>query len=351
MAQEWCVFRGEDNPEGEGDRLRALPDPPPWRVLSQTEDGRSNLDDWRGKTYRPGVAEIEGVNAALYLRRPLLVTGPPGAGKSSLIYAVAQELRLGPVLRWSINSRSSLAEGLYQYDAIARLRDAQMARDRRVDTRGGERPDAETTEEDIGRYLKLGPLGTALLPRAPEAGVVRPRALLIDEIDKSDIDLPNDLLHVFEEGYYEIPELVRVAERQAEVRVRPYLGRSDADRVPIQHGRVNCTCFPLVVLTSNRERDLPPAFYRRCLRLDLDKPTPDELEQIVERHLQALAGYNAKDVRTWVAGFVKRREQEGGQLATDQLLNLVYLLCGGASARQPVPDGVQKLVQRRLSEE
>src|ERR1700677_4482354 len=113
---EWKIFRGDDAPH---DGISRLPPPPPWRDFRR-------LGDTRGTTFRASGHEIELVNAALYLRRPLLVTGPPGTGKSSLAYAVAHELGLGPVLRWSINSRSTLGEGLYHYDALARLRDANI---------------------------------------------------------------------------------------------------------------------------------------------------------------------------------------------------------------------------------
>jgi MoxR-like ATPase len=134
------------------------------------------------------------------LRRPLLVTGPPGSGKSSLAYAVARELRLGPVLRWNITSRATLHDGLYQYDPLSRLYAAGRAAAREVP------PDDELpTDGGLQDHLRLGPLGTALLPYG------RPRALLIDEIDKCDLDLPNDLLNILEEGQYEIPELVRAA--------------------------------------------------------------------------------------------------------------------------------------------
>src|SRR4051794_20701301 len=112
---DWKVFRGKGDPHDGVRRLEKVL--PPWRDFDRRETDRA-------ETYLASEREIQLVNAALYLRRPLLVTGPPGSGKSSLAYAVARELRLGPVIRWPINSRSTLAEGLYSYDAIARLRDA-----------------------------------------------------------------------------------------------------------------------------------------------------------------------------------------------------------------------------------
>ena len=132
------------------------------------------------------------VNTALFLRRPLLITGKPGSGKSTLAHSVAYELNLGPVLRWPITTRSTLQDGLYRYDAIARLHEASL--------RGG--------TPKIGPFVQLGPLGTAMVPTR------WPRVLLIDEIDKSDIDLPNDLLNIFEEGEFEIPELASGSRRK-----------------------------------------------------------------------------------------------------------------------------------------
>ena len=144
-------------------------DPPPWRSFP-----RQNLH----RQFQPPPGLTTAVNAALALRRPLLVTGPAGSGKSTVIEQVAAELKLGDPLRWHITSRSTLTEALYRYDALGRIHAQRLAG-----------PDGG---DDIAPFLQLGPLGTALLPSG------RPRALLIDEIDKSDLDLPSDLLEVME---------------------------------------------------------------------------------------------------------------------------------------------------------
>ncbi|MGP4010166.1 AAA family ATPase [Streptomyces sp. 4N124] len=289
---DWRLFRGDGVP-----RAVALPQAPPWRRFAPGAGGRPELP----YLIEPKHADV--VNAALHLRRPLLVTGPAGTGKSSLARAVAHELSLGALLRWPINSRSTVREALYQYDAIGRLRETTLSRDR------------DEHEPSIGTFIRLGPLGTALVPSPT------PRALLIDEMDKGDVDLPNDLLTVFEEGVFEIPELTRLPEDVTEVEVQT---ADHQGTVAVHKGRIQCEEFPVVVITSNGERDFPPAFLRRCIRLDLPVPDEERLRAIVAAHLGEEALREADDL---LEAFLRRRAPR--ELATDQLLNAVFLRAGG----------------------
>jgi MoxR-like ATPase len=316
-VSSWHIYTGSGQPH-EG--IARLPEPPPWRdftgapALAAPGGDSGNTHD--AQSYLPTREAIEQVNAALYLRRPLLVTGAPGTGKSTLAYAVAHELQLGPVLHWPITSRVTLHDGLYQYDPLTRLYAAS-----KQESEAG-------AYEDIGRFIRLGPLGTALLPYS------QPRVLLIDEIDKSDIDLVNDLLTVFEKGEYEIIELVRQEAENAEV-----MTADGADRVTITHGLVRCQAFPLVVMTSNGEREFPPAFLRRCIAVHLSQPADEqELAGIVQAHLGDLAS-QSNDL---VTRFFERKTS--GALATDQLLNAIYLThhatITGAADRRALADKV-----------
>lgn len=291
--QKWWIYQGTGKPH---DNIKKLPKAPPWRQFMK--EARKA----RGLKFKPDDQEIELVNAALYLRRPLLITGKPGIGKTSLAYAVAHELKLGTVLRWSITTQTQLQDGLYRYDAIARLQDASLQKNQ-----------GEVTPPNISQYLRLGPLGTAF------AAQKRPRVLLIDEIDKSNIDLPNNLLHIFEEGEFEIPELARLPTETHEIS-----SYDQGEAISIKCGQVRCEAFPLVIMTSNGEREFPPAFLRRCLQLEMQLPDKDKLTEIISAHLSHDAQYQ-EQINELIAAFIKRRDLENSEIATDQLLNAVYL--------------------------
>nr|WSW66823.1 MoxR family ATPase [Streptomyces sp. NBC_00995] len=312
---EWLIYRGIGEPH---DAVAQLPPPPPWRDFAgasggadgaESSDRRLGIPGRIADEHRPGAEELEMINAALYLRRPLLVTGDPGAGKSTLAHSVARELEFGKVLRWPVVSRTTLLDGLYHYDAIARLQDVQIASHASAGGGAGAGADAA---QSVGSYIRLGPLGTALLPSD------RPRVLLIDELDKSDIDLPNDLLNVLEEGEFAIPELERIADRlpDGEADVLDH----DGNKVRIKGGRVQCRAFPFVVLTSNGERDFPAPLMRRCIHLELGRPDHKRLAAFVKAHLGEEAARSSEDLITL---FLERSRSE--LLATDQLLNAIYL--------------------------
>ncbi|WP_374590210.1 AAA family ATPase [Aquabacterium sp.] len=178
------------------------------------------------------------VNAALSLKRPLLIKGEPGTGKTMLAEEVSAALDM-PLLQWHIKSTTKAQQGLYEYDAVSRLRDSQLG-DERV--------------KDIHNYIVKGVLWQAF-----EAD--QPVTLLIDEIDKADIEFPNDLLREIDrmEFYvYETRQLIRAKHR------------------------------PLVVITSNNEKDLPDAFLRRCFFHYIQFPDAGTMKSIVDVHFPGL---------------------------------------------------------------
>ena len=182
------------------------------------------------------------VNAAMTLQRPLLVKGEPGTGKTMLAEEVAAALGM-PLLQWHIKSSTKAQQGLYEYDAVSRLRDSQLA-----GTEGAERV------RDIRNYIVKGVLWQAFTAEEPVA-------LLIDEIDKADIEFPNDLLRELDrmEFYcYETRELIRAKRR------------------------------PLVFITSNNEKELPDAFLRRCFFHYIRFPDAETMQKIVDVHFPGL---------------------------------------------------------------
>ena len=215
------------------------------------------------------------VNAAITLKRPLLVKGEPGTGKTMLAEEVASALGL-PLLQWHIKSTTKAQQGLYEYDAVSRLRDSQLG-DEKV--------------RDIQNYIVRGVLWQAFAAEQPVA-------LLIDEIDKADIEFPNDLLRELDrmEFYvHETRQLVRAAHR------------------------------PLIIITSNNEKELPDAFLRRCFFHYIRFPDRDTMAQIVDVHFP---GIKQALVREAMEAFFELREVPGlkKKPSTSELLDWLKLL-------------------------
>mgnify|MGYP001558537230 CR=1 FL=1 len=174
------------------------------------------------------------VNCAIALQRPLLIKGEPGTGKTLLAEAISKALGL-PLIAWSVKSTTRAQDGLYIYDTVQRLYDARFG---------------EGDTKDIQRYIKLGPLGQAFA--APDRVV-----LLIDEVDKADLEFPNDLLHELDRMRFKVLETgVEVVARER----------------------------PIVIITSNNEKELPDAFLRRCVFHFIDFPDAALMKKIVDVH-------------------------------------------------------------------
>jgi MoxR-like ATPase len=215
------------------------------------------------------------VNAAITLQRPLLVKGEPGTGKTMLAVQVAKSLGV-PLLEWHIKSTTKAQQGLYEYDAVSRLRDSQLG-DERV--------------HDIHNYIVKGMLWQAF-------SADKPVVLLIDEIDKADIEFPNDLLRELDrmEFYvYETKELVKARHR------------------------------PIVFITSNNEKELPDAFLRRCFFHYIRFPDKDTMERIVGVHFP---GLKKSLLREAMEVFFEVREVPGlkKKPSTSELLDWLKLL-------------------------
>ncbi|MCP2247890.1 AAA family ATPase [Lentzea aerocolonigenes] len=325
-APDWWIYRGTGRPMYDIDLTQILPPPPPWRdyggPLPQSgghppeDDGEADRrlgSEFHLTEQHVDPRELDMVNASLYLRRPLLLTGKPGVGKSALAYRIARELRLGRVLKWSISTHTTLTSGLYRYDAIGRLQAAATSQQR----------SGPVEDSPIGDFIRLGPLGTAFLPRK------LPRVLLIDELDKSESDLPNNLLSIFEDGEFFIDELARIRHSTREMTVHT---ADPNETATVTDGRVRCHAFPIVIMTSNGEREFPPAFLRRALQLEIKDPNVEQLAAMVANHLLDPDGLHRDAL---VREFVEKSRAEGG-IPADRLLDAVYLATSGAYK----PDGV-----------
>ena len=233
------------------------------------------------------------VNAAITLQRPLLVKGEPGTGKTMLAIEVARALGR-PLIQWHVKSTTKAQQGLYEYDAVSRLRDSQLG-DGRV--------------QDIGNYIVRGPLWEAF-------ELDQPAVVLIDEVDKADIEFPNDLLRELDrmEFYvYETRQLVSAKHR------------------------------PAIIITSNNEKELPDAFLRRCFFHYIRFPDKDTMERIVAVHFPGLKKQLLAEA---LQAFFDIREVPGlkKKPSTSELLDWLRLLM----AEDIPPEALHSLDQSKI---
>lgn len=220
------------------------------------------------EAYIPHEDLVDAVNLALQLKRPLLLMGEPGCGKTRLAEAIAHELHGKKMndhfFKWYIKSTTKAKEGLYQYDALGRLYDVNAKDDK---------------AQNIANYISYGALGDALLKPQNEGN---PNVLLIDEIDKADIDFPNDLLLELDQKVFYVPELAPKGKDKHEA-------KSEV----------------LVIITSNGEKELPAAFLRRCLFHFIKFPDKNKLIEIVEKYV----GLENDIINKALDIFIKLREE------------------------------------------
>lgn len=231
---------------------------------------------------------MNAVNVAIALKKPLLIKGEPGTGKTMLAQSIAEALGID-LLVWSIKSTTKAQEGLYTYDTVQRLYDSQFG---------------EGDVKDIGRYVKLGRMGESFVADTPPV-------LLIDEIDKADLEFPNDLLWELDKMEFYIPETKETV---------------------VAKNR------PIVIITSNAEKELPDAFLRRCIFHYIAFPDRDKMEEIVKVHYGDVEKTLMDNA---IEAFYKLREMKDLQKlpSTSELLDwLQALMLGGVDVTKIVEE-------------
>lgn len=243
------------------------------------------LQRFRGSEKYVATAELtNAVNVAIALERPLLVKGEPGTGKTMLAQSIAQALGKDLII-WSIKSTTKAKDGLYVYDTVQRLYDSQFH---------------EGNVEDIKKYIKLGKLGEALIAKDQPV-------LLIDEIDKADLEFPNDLLWELDKMEFYIPETKET---------------------------IIATHRPIVIITSNAEKELPDPFLRRCVFHYIAFPNQEQMEQIIKVHypdLESKLQDQALEAFYWLRGVRDLQKKP----STSELIDWIKaLILGGTSLGQ-----------------
>lgn len=279
-------------------------------------DVDGGIDVRRGRDYVAAPLLVHAINTALALGRPLLVSGEPGCGKTELGFAIARKLGIPKLHFYSVKSDSEARSLFYDYDAVHRFHAAQIAS-------GLEGQSLEGRKDLIRpqKYIRYRALGRAILDAIPRAQVehlapanypwpATPQrsVVVIDEIDKSPRDFPNDLLNELDQLWFRVPELADWVDGAPET----------------PKGAVARALRPIIVLTSNLERQLPDAFLRRCIFHNIEHPTdPEVLEHIVNRHL----------------------EREGLQVADSEVGAALHLLALARSQPLDKPPGLSEVIE------